>query len=36
MSLVDLFYSVTTGPARRRTLMTPIGFLVFALIGLAI
>ena len=30
MSLVDLFYSVTTGPARRRTLMTPIGLLVFA------
>ena len=30
MSLVDLFYSITTGPARRRTLMTPIGLLVFA------
>jgi len=30
MSLVDLFYSIATGPARRRTLMTPIGLLVFA------
>ena len=29
MSLVDLFYSVTTGPSRRRAVMTPIGALVF-------
>lgn len=29
MGVVDLFYSVATGPARRRKLMTPIGLLVF-------
>jgi protein-S-isoprenylcysteine O-methyltransferase Ste14 len=30
MSLVDLFYSITTGPARRRAALTPIGLVVFA------
>ncbi|NIM49264.1 MAG: hypothetical protein GTN78_19795 [Gemmatimonadales bacterium] len=29
MSLVDLFYSVTTGSKRRRVLLTPVGFVVF-------
>jgi len=29
MGIVDLFYSVTTGSKRRRSLLTPVGFLVF-------
>jgi protein-S-isoprenylcysteine O-methyltransferase Ste14 len=30
MSLVDLFHSITTGPTRRRALLTPVGLVVFA------
>ena len=29
MSIVDLFYSVTTGSKRRRVLLTPVGLLIF-------
>ena len=30
MSLADLFHRIATGPKRRRTLLTPVGLLVFA------
>src|SRR5574341_244023 len=37
MKPVDLFYSVTSGPQRRRTLLTPVGALVFiALLALPV
>jgi protein-S-isoprenylcysteine O-methyltransferase Ste14 len=30
MSLVDLFHSIATGPARRRSWLTPVGLVVFS------
>lgn len=30
MKPVDVFYSVTTGPERRRALLTPVGLVIFA------
>lgn len=36
MSLVDLFYRASTGPARRRSLLTPVGLLVFSTLVLLV
>lgn len=37
MKMVDLLYSVTTGPERRRRLLTPVGIVIFiGLLGLVV